>query len=89
MHNRNSLLFLESCYLAGDSALAQKVSASVKKDLQQQLRYYNSLSGTMADNLADERRFADNYLQALQQMQAMYNPASTLKGLTPADNSKK
>lgn len=90
MHNRNSLLFLEACYLSGDTALSQKVAASVKKDLQQQLRYYNSLSGTMADNLSDERRIADNYLQALQQMQAMYNPAATaLKGMPATDSSKK
>ena len=35
LHNRNSLLFLEACYLAGDQALIQKVSAAVKKDLEQ------------------------------------------------------
>jgi hypothetical protein len=86
MHNRNSLMFLEACYLAGDSTLAQKVSASVKKDLQQQLRYYNSLSGSMADYLSDERRIADSYLQALQQMQAMYKPGVQLQGKAAQDS---
>lgn len=89
MHNRNSLMFLEACYLAGDTALAQKVSASVKKDLQQQLRYYNALSGAKADNLSDERRIADNYLQALQQMQTMYNPSIQVPGKVMKDSTQK
>ncbi len=89
MHNRNSLMFLEACYLAGDTALAQKVSASVKKDLQQQLRYYNALSGAKADNLSDEKRIADNYLQALQQMQTMYNPNIQIPGKAMKDSSQR
>jgi hypothetical protein len=43
MHNVFSLQFLESCYQADDWALANKVSASIKKDLQQQMRYYQNL----------------------------------------------
>ena len=35
--------FLQACYLAGEQSLAKKIEASVKKDLQQQLQYYNSL----------------------------------------------
>jgi hypothetical protein len=46
MHNIFSLQFLESCYLADDWALANKVSASIKKDLQQQMRYYQTLGNT-------------------------------------------
>ena len=44
-HNRNSLRFLSACYSADDKALAAKVSASLKKDLEQQQNYYTSLSG--------------------------------------------
>ena len=43
MHNIFSLQFLEACYEAGDLPLAGKVAASLKKDLQQQMRYYQSL----------------------------------------------
>lgn len=43
MHNIFSLQFLEACYEAGDLTLAGKVAASLKKDLQQQMRYYQSL----------------------------------------------
>ena len=47
--NQTSLWFLEDCYTAGDNALAIKVATSLKKDLQQQLRYYNSLGETMTN----------------------------------------
>ena len=42
-HNRISLSFLLASYRSGDLKLAAKVAASLKKDLEQQLRYYNSL----------------------------------------------
>lgn len=80
LHNRNSLLFLEACYLAGDQALIQKVSAAVKKDLAQQVNYYNTLSGMKADNMAQEKQTAEGYLQALTQMQTMYNPSVEIPG---------
>jgi hypothetical protein len=41
--NRISMSFLLACYESGDPDLAKKVAASVKKDLTQQMRYYNSL----------------------------------------------
>ncbi len=43
MHNIFSLQFLEACYLSGDMPLANKVAASMKKDLQQQMVYYQNL----------------------------------------------
>ena len=42
--------FLQACYLSGDNTLAKKVEASVKKDLQQQMRYYKSLGDEMSDD---------------------------------------
>ncbi|HVU57348.1 MAG TPA: DUF2723 domain-containing protein, partial [Puia sp.] len=48
-HNRISMSFLLACYRAGDQALAQKVAASLKKDLTQQMRYYNALGEPMSD----------------------------------------
>ncbi len=47
-HNYISLQFLEACYKAGDTTLAQKVGKSVKIDLQQQMAYYAAL-GEMSD----------------------------------------
>lgn len=90
LHNRNSLLFLEACYLSGDQALVQKVSAAVKKDLAQQVNYYNSLSGMKAENMAQEKQTAEGYLQALTQMQTMYNPSVEIPGkVMSKDTSKK
>lgn len=37
--------FLEAAYKAGDMALADKVSKSLKKDLEQQMKYYAALGG--------------------------------------------
>jgi hypothetical protein len=42
-HDHISLSFLRACYGSGNLRLAAKVAASMKKDLSQQLRYYNSL----------------------------------------------
>ncbi len=50
-HNRISMSFLLACYESGDLTLASKVYASLKKDLQQQMRYYNSLG----ENLSNEQ----------------------------------
>jgi hypothetical protein len=41
--------FLLACYQSGDLTLAQKVANSLKKDLTQQMRYYNSLGESMSD----------------------------------------
>ena len=73
MHNRTSLLFLEACYRAEDKDLAAKVYASVKKDLEQQIKYYNTLDGWRADNLGEERRMAESYLKGLEDMQKNFN----------------
>jgi len=89
LHNRNSLLFLEACYLAGDKALIQKVSDAVKKDLQQQVNYYNALTGMKADNMAQEKQTAESYLQALSQMQTMYNPSVVIPGKVMSKETEK
>jgi len=59
--NRTSLWFLDDCYAAGDNTLAAKVAASLKKDLQEQMRYYNSLGESMTNE-----QLAINAQQALQ-----------------------
>lgn len=55
-HNVISAQFLQACYQAGDLSLAKKVAASLRKDLQEQLIYYNSLGDTHSTNtqLADD-----------------------------------
>ncbi|HMH21601.1 MAG TPA: DUF2723 domain-containing protein [Puia sp.] len=48
-HNRISMSFLLACYQSEDQTLAKKVAASVKKDLEQQMRYYKGLGENMSD----------------------------------------
>ena len=51
LHDYFTFRFLEACYSSEDWNLAKKVDASLKKDLEQQMRYYKSLG----DNMPDEQ----------------------------------
>ncbi|BAV05255.1 glycosyltransferase family 117 protein [Filimonas lacunae] len=71
-HNRLSMIFLESAYRAEDTELAAKVLKSVRTDLQQQLKFYNGLSGVKAENMDYDRRNTESMLNDLKQMEQMY-----------------
>ncbi len=74
-HNYVSLQFLEACYKAGDTALAEKVSRSVKKDLEQQVNYYANLNENKQEYFRSDSEQAANFLRGIQQIEAMYkNP---------------
>lgn len=90
LHNSTSLLFLEACYMAADQPLADKVAASIKKDLQQQIMYYNSLSGDKAEQMSEERRSAESYLKGIEQIKTVYNPRIEIPGklMAPVDTVK-
>lgn len=90
MHNRTSLMFLDACYRAEDKVLIAKVTAAVKKDLQQQIKYYNTLQGIKGDNMAEEKRMAESYLNAMEQMEQVYNPKTSAPemGKTIQNNPK-
>jgi hypothetical protein len=51
-HNQISMAFLQAAYMSGDLGLAKKVSLSIKKDVEQQMKYYRSLG---EDNLSNEQ----------------------------------
>lgn len=80
-HNRISLGFLEACYNADANALAAKVSASVKKDLQQQQQYYASLNDIQKSNLQYESTINDNLLRALNEMEQRFSKKNQPLGL--------
>ncbi len=74
-HNYISLQFLEACYKAGDTALAEKVGRSVKKDLEQQVNYYANLDENKQDQFRSDNEQAINFLRGIQQIESMYkNP---------------
>ncbi len=90
MHNRTSLMFLEACYMADAKELIKKVSESVKKDLQQQIKFYNTLTGIKAENMDDEKRMAESYIESMDRMKTIYNPAISIPGklMAPRDTVK-
>ncbi len=61
-HNQHSMVFLQACYEAGDTTLAAKVSNSIKRDLDQQTRYYAGLGGMSVANF--NALFAQYYQKA-------------------------
>jgi hypothetical protein len=48
-HNQTALIYLEACYKAGKKELAEKVGAEIRKDLEQQARYYNYIKTSKPD----------------------------------------
>ena len=80
-HNYVSYQFLDACYKAGDTTLAEKVTHSLKKDLDQQMIYYNSLNETRLAQFDGERgdmATATNFLRGLQQMEQFYKNTKKL-----------
>jgi hypothetical protein len=78
-HNKVSLGFLEACYRTDDKALAAKVQASVKKDLQDQLKYYASLDEDKQANLQYENSVAKNLLDVLNELDQKFNPKKSVQ----------
>jgi len=76
-HNRLSLLFMQACYMADDKALAEKVGKSVRKDLQQQMIYYDALTDQKAANLDYEKSVTQNLLDQMNQIEQVYNPTTS------------
>ena len=76
MHNRNSLVFLEACYRADAKGLITKVSTSLKNDLTQQVKFYNSLQGNKAESMLFEKNTAESLLDTMDKMQAIFVPHS-------------
>jgi len=79
-HNQLSLAIMQAAYMSDDKALAEKVATSVKKDLQQQMKYYNSLTGWQAEGLNYEKQNAQEILDRLNQVQQVLGGN---KNLTP------
>jgi hypothetical protein len=75
-HDRVSLMFLEACYRADDKPLVDKVSASVKKDLKQQIIYYNSLPEDKAAVLQYEKSAAQSMLDDMDRLEKAFAPKS-------------
>jgi len=88
-HNQTGLVYLEACYKAGRTELAEKVRAAIQKDLEQQKAYYISMNGgtkptitqngvsvddPMFKSLTTEYQINELMLEVLNQVEAKYAP---------------
>jgi len=87
-HNYYSHIMLQAAYEAGDTVLAAKITKSLRKDLEQQLSYYNSLNETRAetfDYVADQsgrrggdKNMAEQILMRIQSFEMQYKAPAKL-----------
>lgn len=82
---------MQACIQAGDSALAKKVGAAVKKDLQQQINYYQSLKGNKAEYMMQEAYMAEEIMNRLEQMEKPVSSRIEIPGklMKAADSTPK
>ncbi|MEO7265236.1 MAG: DUF2723 domain-containing protein, partial [Ferruginibacter sp.] len=71
-HNQFSLQFLYSAYKAGDMKLAEKITSSLKKDIEQQARYYEQLNDRRREALAYEEERNSNIMKGLMSLEQQY-----------------
>ena len=71
-HNQISMQFLYAAYRAGDDSLVQKITRSVKKDMEQQAAYYESLSDNRRDNLSNEEDRNQGLLKSLMTLEQQF-----------------
>ncbi len=98
-HNQNSLVYLEACYKAGDSVLAEKYRLAIRKDLEQQRSYFISMNGgdkpvvsqygsdenkPLFKSLSTEYQINEALLAVLGEVEKKYAPDKAEK--TPAEN---
>ena len=72
MHNQTSLSMLQAAYVCGDTVLADKITKSLKKDLDQQMAYYNALSENQLEALSYEIQQAQAILQNMQALEGRF-----------------
>jgi hypothetical protein len=80
MHNMNGLAYLEACYKAGNMQLAQTVKGALKKDFEQQKKYFDYMKAERPDLFAGfdgrdgEAARNDYFLQLLGDLIKNYEP---------------
>jgi hypothetical protein len=95
--NYISLLMLQASYAAEDTVLAARITKSLKKDLEQQVSYYNSLDDNRIayfDYIADQsgrkggdKNTAEQFLMRIMQMEQQYKAQTGIRELPGAINT--
>jgi hypothetical protein len=71
-HNQISLQLMYAAYRAGDTELANKISKSLRKDMEQQAAYYQTLQDERRDILSFEEDRNQNLLRGLLGMEQQF-----------------
>jgi hypothetical protein len=80
-HNQTALIYLEAAYKAGNTQLAQKVGTAVKKDLEDQRKYYDYIAAEkeeMFPSLAREAEINKLLQRAFDEIQKNYTQPKTV-----------
>jgi hypothetical protein len=77
-HDQISGQFLLAAYKCGDTLLAKKVSEALRKDLEQQVIYFNGLDENKQGSLAYENQIVQQLLQQLQGMEQYFKSPAAL-----------
>ncbi len=82
-HNQASMIYLEACYKVGKTELAEKVRLAIRKDLEQQSRYYNYIKDKRPDLFGhfqnSEAPINEAMLMVLDAVEKKYAPQAQLK----------
>ncbi|MEP7277623.1 MAG: DUF2723 domain-containing protein [Bacteroidota bacterium] len=79
-HDYFTLRFLESCYKAGYTQLADHVSKALHKDLDQQMKYYQALPEAKQEGMRGEQQSTMQMQQLLTMMEGQYKGSTLLPG---------
>ncbi len=75
-HNYFTLRFLEACYKADYKQLADHVSKALHKDLDQQMKYYQSLSDARQQTMQQESQGTQQIIQMLTMLEQQYKTST-------------
>ena len=85
-HNQTGLLYLEACYKAGKTDLAEKVRLAIKKDLEQQTKYYAYIKDSRPELFGgferSEAPINEAMLAVLTAIEQKYAPQTQIKPTT-------
>ncbi|HEX6334258.1 MAG TPA: DUF2723 domain-containing protein, partial [Flavisolibacter sp.] len=87
-HNQTAMLYLHAAYRAGHADLAKKVSAALKKDINEQISYFNYLKSERPDYFAFERdeQIGQQYLKIMAEWEKQYGAPGAVIPESPQRN---
>ena len=94
MHNQTSLIMLQAAYQAEDKNLADKISKAVRKELNEEMAYYEAIGEKRAERMSYEVQRTQNLLQMMDQMEGAFKKRSLEESgiiksdTSPADKTK-